>query len=102
MKIQTPSISRYTLTRPKTKAGHKADYFKILEVMRYGTQISEYTRYNMTMQALREAGLCEAKNREGYVITQKGKAYVAYVNSTTKPIKEVINIILSSPAAFEV
>jgi hypothetical protein len=86
---------RFTLTTPKIK-GVTVGYFRILEAMYNGKQISKYRNINMSIQALREKGLCEAKNRKGYVITPKGRAYVDYVNSTSKPLKLVLRGILSA------
>ena len=85
---------RYTLTRPKTAAGEKAGFFKLLERMVDGLQISEYQSFNMTAQALREKNLIVAENRQGYVITESGKAYVAYVNSTVVPNKAVLKVLM--------
>ena len=86
---------RYTLTQPKTK-NDQATYFYILERMYRGEQISNYITFNMTTQALRENGLCKAENREGYVITDKGRVYVDYVRSTNKPSKKILRAILNS------
>jgi len=85
---------RYTLTRPKTAAGEKAGFFQLLERMIDGTQISEYQSFNMTAQALRERNLIVAKDRKGYVITENGRAYVCYVNSTNKPSKKFLKLLM--------
>ena len=88
---------RFTLTAPKR--GGKADYMIILERLQNGGQIPKklYQKQNMTFQALREKGLIEAKNGDGYFITSKGLSYLAYVNSTNKPIKAILIVILNTP-----
>ncbi len=85
--------SRYTFTNPKTQ-NRITDYFYILLRMQQGEQISNYSCFNMTMGSLKQAGLIKAVNRKGYVLTEKGITYVAYVNSTNKPTKSIIQYIL--------
>ncbi len=89
---------RYPMTQPKTINGETA-YFKFLEDIFYGeiytgTRVRDSLGQYMTFQALRENKLVTYDKY--YRITEKGRLYISYVNSTNKPNKQVIKTILDS------
>lgn len=89
-------MSRYTFTQPKTKL-RTADYVHYLKMVQLNKNClkwrSQQVRYyNMTFQALREAGLISYS--KGFELTQMGAEYLRYVEFSNKPRKEVLKSIL--------
>ena len=88
-------MKRYEFTRPKTK-NTESDYFYFLRNMARDNNYyaPKYrVRYGMTFSSLIGAGLVKCENRE-FKITDMGKFYVRYVNSTTNPSKIILRTIM--------
>jgi hypothetical protein len=86
-------MERFTLTQPKNKV-RETDYLQFLNRMYSGEKLPSNIWEQMTMQALREKGLCERDR--GFVITEKGRKYVEYVNSVEKTDRKILREILAS------
>lgn len=88
---------RFKLTTPKTIAGDETTYYFYLREMAYGVTFTRFETErmgkHMTFQAMREKGLIATVNKR-YEITEAGKFYVKYVESTNRPKKDVLRAIM--------
>ena len=89
---------RFKLTRPKTKSGDVADFYAWLKLMNGGKSYNgNYVRFKsgsyMTFQALRDKKLAEYTDKH-WRITEAGRFYVKYVDSTNAPQKDVLRAIM--------